>query len=95
MSDYHVLFCQMYEQEIEATKTPEQLLLLQYFKEAGENLPVDSTPSWFFSAWRKIDVIYGEDTGSKDMVAWHLLKIDDAIHRLVDKFEWPESERGA
>lgn len=88
----HVLFCEMYEQEIEATKSPEQVLLLKYLKEAKDDLPVETDAGWFFSAWRKVDVIYSRGFGSKDMIVWNLCHFDDAIHRVAEKFPWPKSD---
>ena len=79
-------FIRMYAEEIGPTPTAEQAMLLKYFKEAGENLPVDDTPHWFHAAWRKFDVIYTRGLGSKDMVVWHLMHIDKAINHTLEKF---------
>lgn len=78
-------FIDMYVEEIGEAPTAEQNLLLKYFKEAGEDLPLDDI-DWFHCAWRKFDVIYTRGPGSKDMIVWHLLRIDDAIHRVLSKF---------
>ncbi|EDQ3388036.1 hypothetical protein ZM96_003352 [Salmonella enterica subsp. houtenae] len=79
-------FVRMYAEEIGPTPTAEQALLLKYFKEAGEDLPVDDTPHWFHAAWRKFDVIYTRGLGNKDMVVWHLMHIDKAVDRTLEKF---------
>ncbi|HCJ4767452.1 TPA: hypothetical protein NR787_004530, partial [Salmonella enterica] len=41
---------------------------------------------WFHAAWRKFDVIYTRGMGSKDMVVWHLMHIDKAVDRTLEKF---------
>ncbi|EIG4935444.1 hypothetical protein FEG02_004619, partial [Escherichia coli] len=46
-------FIRMYAQEIGPTPTAEQVMLLKYFKEAGEDLPIDDSAYWFHCAWRK------------------------------------------
>ncbi|EAX9064822.1 hypothetical protein RIX76_004018 [Salmonella enterica] len=79
-------FIRMYAEEIGPTPTAEQDMLLKYFKEAGDNLPVDDTPHWFHAAWRKFDVIYTRDLGNKDMVVWQLMHIDKAVDRTLEKF---------
>ncbi|HCD9775931.1 TPA: hypothetical protein NEK22_005534, partial [Enterobacter hormaechei] len=43
-------------------------------------------PHWFHAAWRKFDVIYTRGMGSKDMVVWHLMHIDKAVDRTLEKF---------
>ncbi|ELV5048803.1 hypothetical protein SHB66_004264 [Salmonella enterica] len=79
-------FIRMYAEEIGPTPTAEQAMLLKYFREAGEDLPVDNTPHWFHVAWRKSDVIYQPGMGSKDMIVWHLMHIDKAVDRTLEKF---------
>ncbi|EAR5803544.1 hypothetical protein IOS36_003958 [Salmonella enterica] len=79
-------FVRMYAEEIGPTPTAEQAMLLKYFKEAGEHLPVDNTPYWFHVAWRKLDVIHTRGCGSKDMIVWHLMHIDTAVDRTLEKF---------
>ncbi|HGX3708949.1 TPA: hypothetical protein ACNEJR_003710 [Escherichia coli] len=63
--------------------TVEQQLLLQYFHEAGNALPIYNGPDWFFCAWRKSEVIESRGMGSKDMVVWHLIAMDDPIQTAV------------
>lgn len=66
--------------------TAEQQLLIQYFKEAGEYLPIDSNRDWFYCAWRKCDVIETPyPMASKDMIVWHLIKIDTVIDEVVNE----------
>lgn len=73
------------------TPTAEQAMLLKYFKEAGEDLPIDDSAYWFHCAWRKYDVIFTQGMGSKDMVVWHLLHIDTAVDRVIEQF-FPKQE---
>ncbi|EMA4769946.1 hypothetical protein U3C68_003774 [Cronobacter sakazakii] len=82
-------FIRMYAEEIGPTPTAEQAMLLKYFKEAGDELPVDDTPYWFHAAWRKTDVLFSRSLGSKDMVVWHLMHSDEAIDRTLEKFFQP------
>lgn len=84
-------FIRMYAQEIGPTPTAEQAMLLKYFKEAGEDLPIDDSAYWFHCAWRKYDVIFTQGMGSKDMVVWHLLHIDTAVDRVIEQF-FPNQE---
>lgn len=79
-------FIRMYAEEIGPTPTAEQAMLLKYFKEAGENLPVDDTPHWFFFNDTATTEIYTRGMGSKDMVVWHLMHIDKAVDRTLEKF---------
>ncbi len=74
-------FIRMYAQEIGPTPTAEQAMLLKYFKEAGEDLPIDDSAYWFHCAWRKYDVIFTQGMGSKDMwicpyISRHLLSLN-------------------
>lgn len=84
-------FIDMYKKEIGPNPTEEQNLLLKYFKEAGEYLPIDGGVHCFHSAWRKYDVIYTPGVCSKDMIVWHLLHIDTAIDRILEAF-FPKQE---
>ncbi|EHQ9605710.1 hypothetical protein KS527_004467 [Salmonella enterica] len=63
--------------------TIEQQLLIQYFLEAGNALPIDNGPDWFFCAWRKCEVIESRGMGSKDMVVWNLIGMDGPIQQVV------------
>lgn len=66
--------------------TAEQALLIKYFHEAGDFLPVDSSRDWFYCAWRKVDVIETQfPLASKDMIVWHLLRIDPVIDEVVNE----------
>ncbi|EJG5415713.1 hypothetical protein NAD41_002352 [Salmonella enterica] len=77
-------FIRRYEEVIGANPTPEQTLLLKYFNEAGNEMPVYNDRNWFYSAWRKVDVIpMRHAVASKDMVVWHLVAIDTAIDQVV------------
>ncbi|EMD0638919.1 hypothetical protein VPZ60_004335 [Salmonella enterica] len=77
-------FINAYREACGDNPTPEQVLLSRYFEEAGNELPIFNGPHWFFSAWRKCDVIPGR-SGNKDMVVWHLLHIDQVINDVADQ----------
>lgn len=44
-----------------------------------------------FTPRRKFDVIYTRGLGNKDMVVWHLMHIDKAVDRTLEKF-FPQPE---
>ncbi|MBP1035840.1 hypothetical protein J8631_09740 [Serratia fonticola] len=81
----HQEFIDAYAQEIGPTPTPEQTLLLAYFREAGDELPIDGGKAWFHQAWRKTDVIYQRGMGSKDVIVWNLLHIDRTIDNVINR----------
>lgn len=82
-------FLNRYREACGDRPTAEQTLLLQYFEEAGNALPIFNGPAWFFSCWRKCDVIEGIASGNKDMVVWHLLHIDQVIHQVAEQMMDP------
>ena len=49
--------------------TLEDELLVSYFEEAGDELPIYAGPGGMYALWRKIDIL---ETG-KDMIIWHLV----------------------
>lgn len=80
-------FLAKYEDAVGNFPTPEQALLLKYFYEAGDDLPLDwGCSEGFQKAFRQVDVIYNKDFGSKDMVVWNLMHIDDIIWKVLADF---------
>ncbi|EDL8063735.1 hypothetical protein CTA21_16415 [Salmonella enterica] len=76
-------FIQRYEEVIGDKPTAEQALLLKYFKEAGNELPIYNGRGWFYTAWRKVDILPMRAMASRDMVVWHLVAFDPAIDAVV------------
>ncbi|EDY2030104.1 hypothetical protein GTB64_004546 [Salmonella enterica] len=85
-------FLWRYRQLCGERPTAEQALLLQYFTEAGNDLPVFNGRDWFYCAWRKVDIIETRCfNASKDMIVWHLLKLDTVIDQVVEEL-LPEAD---
>lgn len=87
-------FISMYRELIGPTPSPEQTLLLYYFELAANELPIYGGRHWFYKAWRQVDILpdhYGP--GSRDMVVWHLIAIDEKVDQVVEallpEFEVP------
>ncbi|EAM6792383.1 hypothetical protein E0G74_01315 [Salmonella enterica] len=86
-------FINRYRELIGAKPTEEQALLLKYFIQAGEALPVDDNRDWFYCAWRKVDVIESNVfMCSKDMIVWNLIKLDTVIDQVVNELLPVESK---
>lgn len=85
-------FVQAYIERCGDNPTEEQALLIKYFKEAKDDLPCDSTRQWFHKAWRQTDVIHCRGLGSKDTIVMQLLRLDDAIHDVVNDLLPDESD---
>lgn len=51
---------------------PEQLLLMKYFKEAGDKLPLDKGPTFFSQSWLVGNIL---DT-HKGLIVWELIHFD-------------------
>ncbi|WP_147200833.1 hypothetical protein [Pantoea sp. CCBC3-3-1] len=73
-----IAFINAYASEIGEAPTADQSLLLSLFRAAGDDLPIDGDKGWFYTAWRKVDIIAGPEGGSKDMQAWRLVNSEDA-----------------
>ena len=77
-------FKQRYRELCGDTPTAEQALLMKYFDEALDELPVFNDRCWFYKAWRVADIIPTRVAlCSKDMVVWHLLKLCPVIDQVV------------
>lgn len=76
-------FIARYRQLCGLRPTPEQALLLKYFEDAGNELPVFNSRHWFFKAWRVGEIIQTAGGGDKDMAVWHLLKVERTIQQVV------------
>ncbi|EAB4417344.1 hypothetical protein D7B12_18100 [Salmonella enterica] len=73
------------------TPTVEQALLLDYLQQAGNELPVFNSRHWFYKAWRVADCIRTQYPGEKDMIVWHLIKIEPLITQVVNEL-LPEAD---
>ena len=78
-------FITRYKELCGTQPTAEQALLIKYFEQAGDELPVFNDREWFWCAWRKVDIIYHSGMASKDMIVWHLIKIDRVIAEVVNE----------
>lgn len=77
-------FLAAYSTEIGTSPLPYQQRLLQLFIKAGDSLPINAGKYWFYSAWRKVDVIpQGIEAGKEDYEVWNLIEHDEATHRVV------------
>lgn len=67
---------ELFEKYLTEVHTTEQKLLLEYFKENVDDLPVDfDNPTNFHKAFRQIDVCR---KGYQDMVIWSILSGGDS-----------------
>lgn len=80
----HTEFVAKYEELIGENPTLEQQLLLKYFKQAKDDLPVEWGRQGFHTAWRKVDIIYNRGMASKDMIVYNLMHEDDKVWEVVD-----------
>ena len=77
-------FLAAYSAEIGTSPLPYQQRLLQLFIKAGDGLPINAGKDWFYSAWRKVDIIpQAINAGTEDFEVWNLIEHDEATHRVV------------
>ncbi|EAM1616378.1 hypothetical protein EU642_22345 [Salmonella enterica] len=90
-----IRFIERYAELIGAAPSPEQALLLKYFTLAGDELPVSDNRAWFYSAWRKVDIISTRHPlCSRDMVVWHLIHVEPVVDQVVNEL-LPEASKHA
>lgn len=77
-------FLAAYSAEIGESPSVKQVRLLQLFIKAGDSLPINAGKTWFYSAWRKVDIIpCGLNAGREEFEVWNLIEHDEATHRIV------------